>query len=39
MIKTRQNRQYLFICLVYLFYYASYTSYFSFLTVYLKGNG
>ena len=35
----KQRRQYLFICLVYLFYYASYTSYFSFLTVYLKGWG
>ena len=34
-----QKRQYAYICLIYLFYYASYTSFFSFLTVYLKGYG
>ena len=33
------KKQYRFICLIYLFYYAAYTSYFSFLTVYLKGEG
>lgn len=36
---TKQKKHYLYIGLVYLFYYAAYTSYFSFLTVYLKGHG
>lgn len=35
----KQKRNYLYISLAYLFYYAAYTSYFSFLTVYLKGHG
>ena len=37
-LKT-QKRQYFYICMVYLFYYAGYTAYFSFLTVFLKGEG
>lgn len=39
MDQLRAKRQYSWICFIYLFYYASYTSYFSFLTVYLTGYG
>lgn len=39
MDEQKSKRQYLWICCIYLFYYASYTSYFSFLTVYLTGYG
>lgn len=35
----KKKQQYFYICMIYLFYYAAYTAFFSFLTVYLKGNG
>lgn len=39
MDKKKEKKQYVAINLVYLFYYAAYTSYFSFLTVFLAGYG